>query len=148
MKGSDRQPFFHAGPSRRICALLIDPVRLRRDCLAQLLMSSAPDFEIHSVADCGEAAQERAALDIVLFYAMHRCAATVDLEADLQRVAAHFPKRPILMICERNEALTISETLQGGLRGIFPASLGTTLLIATLRVIVATARRAEPPAPR
>jgi DNA-binding NarL/FixJ family response regulator len=129
-------------PSPRVTVLLIDPATLTRDCLAALLASSAPDFDVVSVPALQQlpALQQvdAAAPDVVL---LNRIGEEYDderIQDELQYLDRLHPLVPVLVIREQGEPLATWNPLRPALRGTFPASLGTTLLIATIRLVLAT----------
>ena len=58
--------------SGRISVLLVDPMRLMRDCLAQLLRSGAADIDVHGVASLENTVAGPEGPDIILINAMPR----------------------------------------------------------------------------
>jgi DNA-binding NarL/FixJ family response regulator len=119
---------------RRISVLLVDPMRLTRDCLAQLLRSGATDIDVQCMASLEEATPGPEAPDIILINAMPRQAFLATVE---QRAAQVWPGAPVLVIYDEDEAFPQGESIRNGSAGVFPASLGVTILIATIRVILA-----------
>ena len=118
----------------RISVLLVDPMRLMRDCLAQLLRSGAADIDVHGVASLENTAAGPEGPDIILINAMPRREFLATVE---RQVAQLWPGVPVLVIYDEDGTLPQGESIRSGMAGVFPASLGATVLIATIRVILA-----------
>ena len=122
------------GMRPRISVLLVDPMRLMRDCMTQLLQSGAADIDVHSVASLENATAGPEGPDIILINAMPKEAFLATVE---QHVAQLWPGVPVLVIYDEDGTLPQGELIRNGTAGVFPASLGVTVLIATIRVILA-----------
>lgn len=124
---------------RRIQALLVDPTRLTRECLANYLREWSPDLDVQVIEGIAGAAPDQLAKPDIVIVNIKSVAAD---EPVIRRMAADIAAKfgaevPGLIVSERDE--TPGEALEAirlGMRGYFPADLGIGLLIAAIRLVV------------
>ncbi len=138
--GRDQSGWLRAQPIRLdpVVVLLVDEMRLLRECLATLLEDSAPDLRVDSIGRCAEAAALSRKPDVVLLNL--RSTSVGDprfrtLSGEVAEVGLDAPILGLSDLCE--PALAALEAIACGLRGWFPASLDPKLLVAAVRLVAA-----------
>lgn len=124
-------------PRSRWTLLLIDDVRLRRECLFHLLSAELPDFDVRAVATTQSPETWAASPDLVLASAPGSDAGGGLPVSDIVALANG---APVLLLTESesdNDALGADEP---GVAGRFPTACGTTLLIAAIQLVLAGGR--------
>jgi len=123
-------------PSRTL--LLIDDVRLRRECLFHLLSAELPDFDVLAFATTWPPETWAAASpDVVL------ASAPSNITADglpIREIVVAANGAPVLLLTESegdDDARAVDEP---GVAGRFPAACGSDLLIAAIQLVLAGGR--------
>ena len=126
--------------------LLVDGVRLRRECLIHLLSAELPDFEIVAVASARPAEVWRAARpNIVVVNAPPFGGLPV---GEIEEIGAA-TTAPVLLLSEAENGFSADQAAEFGVAGVFPATCGSSLLIAAIQLVLAGGRvqiPARPPA--
>ncbi len=128
--------------------LLIDSVRLTRECLSHLLTAQLMDFEIISFAhvreagECGAFRPEVALLNI----GSARLADPLVL-GDIAAILEATRRAPILLLSEHGEAAEESRAAEAGVAGLFPSTCSVSLLIAAIHLVAAGGQFHIPSAP-
>ena len=134
-----------SGPAHKTL-LLVDGTRLRRECLAHLLGSVLPDFEIVAVASTRPPQALRAAPpDIVLFNAPPAGGPLID---EIEEIAAAAYGSPLLLLSESEGAFDAGAAAELGVAGLFPPTYGASLLVAAIQLALAGGRIHMPVPPR
>jgi DNA-binding NarL/FixJ family response regulator len=144
-----------ADAGRRHLAI-VDPSRLRRDCLKLALAMQPRRWRVTDVACAGDVVrltQQGESFAVILLGAA--TCAQIDLD-DLPLLAAAAPASPILVAADCDDAERAHAILRAGARGFLPTSLSLKVLIAALERVRAgasyvplalTERLVEPPTP-
>ena len=128
--------------------LLIDSVRLTRECLSHLLTAQLGDYEIISVAHAQQAGECSAFRpDVVLFNAGSARLTDGALLDDIATVFSATRRAPMLLLSEHGEASEESQAAEYGLVGLFPSTFGVSLLVAAIQLVVAGGQFHIPVAP-
>ncbi len=118
--------------------LLIDSVRLTRECLSHLLMTQLADYEIVSVARAQQAGECGAFRpDVVLLNAGSARLTESSLLDDIAAIFAATRRAPTLLLSEHGEASEESQAAEFGLVGLFPSTFGVSLLVAAIHLVAA-----------
>lgn len=138
-------------PSRAKAAkvlMLIDSVRLTRECLAHLLASQLADYEIVSVAHAQQAAESSGVRpDVVLLNVGSARLADAPLLGDIGTIFAATRRAPMLLLSEHGDPSEESQAAEFGMVGLFPSAFGIALLIAAIQLVVAGGQFHIPVAP-
>ena len=121
-------------PARTL--LLIDDVRLRRECLFHLLSAELPEF---GVVACGTAQPPEtwAAARPEIILAREPAGFPAD-GLPIGQIVAAANGAPVLLLTESDSGA--SEAFEPGVAGRFPAACGSDLLIAAIRLVLAGGR--------
>ena len=122
---------------RAISVLLINEPALIRDCLSDMFQKGTRSLEIRSVARGATAPADGEKPDIAVFNVNAVSVFDVDLESELRRLRANFGAAPILVISERNELSEALRAIDIGAAGYFLSTLGVSLLVAVIRLLLA-----------
>jgi CheY-like chemotaxis protein len=115
--------------------LLIDDVRLRRECLTQLLSAELPSFDVVAVGRARPWEARRAgALDLVLIISSPLG------EPPIDEIVASVSGASLLLLSESESALSAETAAQFGVAGSLPANCGAPLLIAAIQLVLAGGR--------
>jgi DNA-binding NarL/FixJ family response regulator len=127
--------------------VLIDKLRFTRECLADLLESQLPQFQIVGIAGL-EGAQEELPFspDVVLLNAHLAGVADPVLASDLAAIYRIAPDAPVLLLTD-NAGVGASPMVEGPLAGIFPFECGFSLLVAAIGLVAAGGQFYAPSAP-
>jgi DNA-binding NarL/FixJ family response regulator len=118
--------------------LLIDGVRLTRECLSQLLTAQLGDYEIVSVAHAQQAGECSAFRpDVVLFNAGSARLTDGSLLDDIATIFSATRRAPMLLLSEHGEASEENQAAEYGLVGLFPSTFGVSLLVAAIQLVAA-----------
>jgi hypothetical protein len=118
-------------PTRTL--LLIDDVRLRRECLFHLLSAELPDFNVLAVAPAEPFETWMAASpDVILVNAP-----TSGLQ-QIGKIVAAANGAPVLLLTESGGSAQAAD--EPGVAGRFPTACGTSLLIAAIQLVLAGGR--------
>jgi DNA-binding NarL/FixJ family response regulator len=118
--------------------LLIDGVRLRRECLLHLLSAELPDFDVIGVATTQPSESwSAAAPHIVLFSAP---ATGADSRSRLDEIVAAANGAPVLLLTESEACDGATAASEPGVVGQFPSACGAAVLIAAIRLALAGGR--------
>ena len=118
--------------------LLIDSVRLTRECLSHLLTTQLGDFEIVTAAHAQQAAEGGAFRpDVVLLNVGSARLTDGGLLNDIGTIFAATRRAPMLLLSEHGEPSEESQAAEFGLVGLFPSTYGVSLLIAAIHLVVA-----------
>ncbi|MGA2485901.1 MAG: hypothetical protein ABSF49_07925 [Roseiarcus sp.] len=127
-----------AAPSPTRTLLLIDDVRLRRECLFHLLSAELPEFEVLAFATTQPPETWAAASpDVVL------ASAPSNITADglpIREIVVAANGAPVLLLTESegdDDARAVDEP---GVAGRFPTACGSDLLIAAIQLVLAGGR--------
>jgi hypothetical protein len=123
-------------PSRTL--LLIDDVRLRRECLFHLLSAELPDFDVLAFATTQPPETWAAASPDVVLASTPSGAS--DDELPIGEIVAAANGAPVLLLTESesdDDARAIDEL---GVAGRFPTTCGSDLLIAAIQIVLAGGR--------
>jgi hypothetical protein len=124
-------------PCRR-AMLLIDDVRLRRECLLHLLSAELPDFDVIGVETTQPfESWSAAALDIVLVSAPTIGA---DGRSRLGEIVAAANRAPVLLLTDSEEGDGATAASALSVVGQFPSTCGAAVLIAAIRLALAGGR--------
>ncbi len=127
--------------SRAVAAkalLLIDSVRLTRECLTRLLTTHLGEYEIISVAhprQAGECGAFRP--DVVLLNVGSARLTEGSLRDDIATIFAATRRAPMLLLSEHGEASEESKAAEFGLVGLFRSTFGVSLLVAAIHLVAA-----------
>ncbi len=128
--------------------LLIDSVRLSRECLSHLLMAQLADFEIISLARAREAGDCGAFRAVVALMNVGSARLTdppvLDDIAAILKATRH---APMLLLSEHGEAAEESRAAEVGVAGLFPSTCSVSLLIAAIHLVAAGGQFHIPSAP-
>jgi DNA-binding NarL/FixJ family response regulator len=127
-----------AGSLRARTLLLIDDVRLRRECLFHLLSAALPDFDVLAFATTQPPETWAAASpDVVL-----ACERSGDAEGELPigEIVAAADGAPVLLLTETDSDDDAPAADEPGVAGRFPTTCGSDLLIAAIQLVLAGGR--------
>jgi DNA-binding NarL/FixJ family response regulator len=118
--------------------VLIDSVRLTRECLSHLLQSQLPEYEITGFANENDA-RDFIALqpDVVLLNIRSARISDPALKENISAVVAATRRSPVLLLLDNIEAAEANQAAEVGLAGVFPSDCGAPLLIAAIHLVVA-----------
>ena len=123
-------------PSRTL--LLIDDVRLRRECLFHLLSAELPDFDVLAFATSQPPETWAAASpDVVLASAS---SSDSDDGLPIGEIVAAANGAPLLLLTESESGDAAPAADVPGVAGRFPTACGTELLIAAIQLVLAGGR--------
>ena len=129
-----------AGGSKKVLAL-IDGLRLRRECLAHLLRTRLPDFDVVVAAGVHPVdAWRMPRPDIVLLDAP---VAPSNGRGPMQEIAeavAAARDVPVLLLSDAGDPLDADAAAKFGVAGLFPSNWETSLLIAAIQLVLAGGR--------
>ena len=117
--------------------LLIDDMRLTRECLTYLLATELKDFETISVVHPQQAAECRVSPHVVLLHARATKRSDGALLNDIALIASATHQAPVLLLSDGEDAAEAAEAGEYGVAGAFPTSCGVPLLIAAINLVVA-----------
>jgi DNA-binding NarL/FixJ family response regulator len=128
-------------PASAKMLVLIDGVRLTRECLSYLLQSQLPEFEIASFANETDA-RDFIALqpDVVLINIPSARISDPSLKDHISAIVAATHRSPVLLLLDNIEAAEANQASEVGLAGVFPSDCGAPLLIAAIHLVVAGGR--------
>lgn len=116
--------------------LIVDNVRLTRECLSHLLMTRLVDFEIISIADPQQLSQYSVWPDVVLLNSRGAHGKDGALLNEIGAIYAGSHRAPVLVLSENIEA-DANEATEAGMASLFPSSWGVELLVAAISLVVA-----------
>jgi DNA-binding NarL/FixJ family response regulator len=122
---------------RAISVLLINEPALIRDCLSEMFRKGTRSLEIHCVALGGAVPADGEKPDIAVLNVNAVSVFDVDVESELRRLRANLGAAPILVISERNELSEALRAIDIGAAGYFLSTLGVSLLVAAIRLLLA-----------
>lgn len=123
-------------PARTL--LLIDDVRLRRECLFHLLSAELPDFDVLAFATSQPPETWAAASpDVVLASAS---SSDSDDGLPIGEIVAAANGAPLLLLTESESGDAAPAADVPGVAGRFPTACGTELLIAAIQLVLAGGR--------
>jgi DNA-binding NarL/FixJ family response regulator len=129
-----------AEPDRKQRVLLVDRVRLSRECLSQQIQDLCPDIAL-SVAPSAVAALDSAISgppDVVILNAHGANLSDPDLVHAVDAIRSS--SIPVVVIVERVDSAQIEEAEKHALCGVFPAYESVKLLAAAIRLVLAGGR--------
>jgi DNA-binding NarL/FixJ family response regulator len=137
-----RSPQANASHEGRKRVLLIDNVRLRRECLIEVLQDCCPDLDFMA-ADFAQVllACQNGEPDLVVFNA-HRTGIS-DLPPPAVE-AIYARSIPLMAIVDRSDLSQSMDALNDGLAGIFSREDNVELLVAAVRLVLAGGRFLPP----
>jgi len=115
--------------------LLIDDVRLRRECLLHLLSIQLPDFEV-------TAAPQGASLESLATGAPNLVVLTAAASGakPIGEIVAAARGAPVLLLADTSSDEGARTEDEAGVAGRFPTACGASLLIAAIRLVLAGGR--------
>jgi len=116
---------------------IVDPCRLRRDCLRLALLQHAPDRRVSEAADAEELLQlvsEGESFALVLIGVP--VAEGVDLH-EVQELRRAMPDIPIMVLAETDDPHHSRQILATGARGFLPASMSLKVLLGAVDLVLA-----------
>jgi DNA-binding NarL/FixJ family response regulator len=116
---------------------IVDPSRLRRECLKLALLQHSPRWQITEAAAAEELvrrAQGGARFDLVLTGAA--TAEYIDLR-EIEALRQALPEAPIVVVAESDNPQRVRQILSAGVRGYLPASLSLKVLMGALDLVLA-----------
>ncbi len=123
-------------PTRTL--LLIDDIRLRRECLFHLLSAELPDFDVLAFATTQPPETWAAASpDVVLARAP---SGDSDDGLPIGEIVAAANGAPVLLLTESNSDGDAPGADEPGVAGRFPTACGSDLLIAAIQLVLAGGR--------
>ena len=123
-------------PTRTL--LLIDDVRLRRECLFHLLSAELPDFDVLAFATTQPPETWAAAsVDIVLVSA---ASSNSGDGPPISEIVAAANGAPVLLLSESESDDNARTADEPGVAGRFPTACGSDLLIAAIQLVLAGGR--------
>ena len=118
--------------------LLVDSVRLTRECLSHLLSTHLPDFEIVSVPHAQLVTESNSGRpDVVLLNVGSMRVADGSLLDSVAAISASTRRAPMLLLTEHGEPSEDIQAADFGMVGLFPLTFGVSLLIAAIYLVVA-----------
>lgn len=115
--------------------LLIDDVRLRRECLTHLLSAELPSYDVVAVGRARPWEARRAgAPDLVLIISPPLGESAID------EIVASVSGASLLLLSDTESALSIDAAAEFGVAGSLPANCGAPLLIAAIQLVLAGGR--------
>ncbi len=118
--------------------LLVDGVRLTRECLSHLLSTQLPDFEIVSVPHARLAVEGNGGTpDVVLLNVGSARLADGPLLNEIATISSTTRRAPILLLSEHSEPSEEMRAAEFGMVGLFPLTFGVSLLVAAIHLVVA-----------
>jgi len=133
----------HSGAPKSL--ILVDSVRLSRECLSHLLVSQLNEYDVLSMVHPGQAGETDARPDVVLLNARSARMADASLITDISTLFAVTHRAPILMLSEHLDAHEAVLASESGMAGLFPTACGAALLIAAIRLVAAGGQFFAPP---
>jgi DNA-binding NarL/FixJ family response regulator len=124
--------------SGRNVLLLLDSVRLTRECTSHLLAAHLANYEIvslahpHEIGDFGDLRP-----DAVLLNVRARRMADGAMLQDIIAILSATHHAPILLLSEYSDTAEASLAAEAGVAGLFPSNCGVALLIAAIQLVVA-----------
>jgi DNA-binding NarL/FixJ family response regulator len=118
--------------------LLVDSVRLTRECTSHLLAMHLANYEIvsiahvHEVEDLGDLRP-----DVALFNVRSRRIVDDALLQDIVAILSATNHAPILLLSEYSNPAEASLAVEVGVAGLFPTNCGVALLIAAIQLVAA-----------
>jgi len=116
---------------------ILDPSRLRRECLRVALMQHSPGWQITEAATVEELLRHTEGggrFDLVLTGAA--TAEYLDLR-EIETLRQAFPETPIVVVAESDNPQRVRQILAAGVRGYLPASLSLKVLMGALDLVLA-----------
>jgi DNA-binding NarL/FixJ family response regulator len=127
--------------------VLIDGLRFTRECLADLLESELPQYQIISIASLDSSCEQLSlGPDVVLLNAHLAPIGDAALTSDMAAICRIAPDAPLLVLTDNSE-LTSSLTAEAPPAGIFPFECGFPLLVAAIGLVAAGGQFYAPNAP-
>jgi CheY-like chemotaxis protein len=131
------RPVTHRANATKVL-MLVDSVRLTRECLTHLLTTQLGDFDVVSIAHAEQAAENSAFRpDVVLLNVGSARLAEGPLLNDIATIFAATRRAPMLLLSEHGEPAEESQAAEFGMVGLFPSTFGVSLLIAAIHLVVA-----------
>ena len=118
----------------RRALLLIEDVRLRRECLVHLLSAELPDFDMIGVATTQPFESWSAAARTLSSSARRRRAKG---RSRLGEIVAAANGAPVLLLTDAENGDDIAAASEPGVVGQFPSACGAAVLIAAIRLALA-----------
>ncbi|WP_448204532.1 LuxR C-terminal-related transcriptional regulator [Azospirillum sp. sgz302134] len=129
------------GPAHPALTLVFaDANTLTRDCFSLSLRTIDGAITVHpvpSLAAAGALAERVSGVDAVLYNIGSEPEMTAELAAAIQTAMAAFHPAPLIMISDRDDIDMILECLRLGIRGYIVASLGLSVALEAIRLVVA-----------
>jgi len=126
--------------------LLVDALRLSRECLTHLLVSHLSEYDLLTLAHARLAGEGDPRPDVVLLNARSAHIYDAALASEVSTLLALTHRAPILILSEHidgHEGLLAGES---GIAGLFPMACSAALLIAAIRLVAAGGQFYAPPA--
>jgi hypothetical protein len=123
--------------------LLVDSVRLTRECLTHFLATELKDFETISVLHPQQARECGVSPDVVLLNARVSERSSGTLLGDIAMIASATHSAPMLLLSDGEEAAEAAEA-SDEVAGLFPSRCGVRLLIAAINLVAEGGRFRAP----
>jgi DNA-binding NarL/FixJ family response regulator len=121
--------------SARVSVLLIDAMRLSRDCVGQALSTAAHDFDVVELMGSSEIAREDH--PAVVVFNLHATPLSDTWASESIAEIRQRTEAPILVISSVGDEPSALRAVSGGLRGYVPASVDIGMLVAAIRLVLA-----------
>eukprot|EP01042_Synura_sphagnicola_P001604 gene1604-1865_t len=129
----------------RTTLLLIEEVRLMRECMASLLRMRCPEIEVHACEHwLGNFDEDQTHPNMILLDLHHNSIDAFTHGDQAHLLHERFRSTPILAISDRDEAKEALVAIDMGLAGFFPMNCSAELLIAAIRLVIAGGRFIPP----
>lgn len=118
--------------------LLIDNVRLSRECLVHLLQSQIPAYDVVSAASIKDAEKFLPLRpDAVLLNIRSTKIIDAVFKKDILKILEETDKAPVLLLSDIDDSSEACQAADTGLSGLFPSNFGIPLLIAAINLVIA-----------
>ncbi len=139
MDGHDHAALAAIAPSQALRRLLLlDEMRLTRDCLAETIQDLCPDMEVVGASPADFQTQAGLTPVALLVFNLHHAPIHVAVAALRLHAAQAMP--PMLFITTRDERSEALQAMQHGVAGLVRADARIELLIAAIRLVIAGGR--------
>jgi len=131
---------FHKLNGGKQVVLLVDSVRLTRECLAPQLCECCPGFDLLTTESLPTSMLSRDAdFPNIVILNMHGAGfSTPAVAAQVEYVRAH--STPSMVIVDRIDTVDVEDAARRGLCGVFPSHGGVKLLAAAIHLVLAGGR--------
>ncbi|HLO74960.1 MAG TPA: response regulator transcription factor [Magnetospirillum sp.] len=121
--------------------LLLDRRALNRECLSNWLAVRKPGLGVVAHASVREAASQGVTLQphnaVVLYSVGAAAPSDPEVTEEIAQIEETFPAVPIFLISDSEEISQIVEALDLGVRGYIPTSIGISVIIGAIQLVLA-----------